>query len=87
MAELSVKDHRIAALCQSLHALNNEKAKISTKVSTAQGLWNLKSEREDGKEDRGIADGKTVEQKENREEEEAEAAFSECQFVIDQWGS
>ena len=65
--ELSERDSRITALCQRLQALNNEKAKMSTRVSTARGLWNSESESKDRREDRGIADGITVEQ--NREQE------------------
>lgn len=73
--ELSERDSRITALCQRLQALNNEKAKMSTQVSTARGLWNSESESEDRREDRVVADGKTVEQ--NREQERG----SSCQIL------
>lgn len=36
-AELSEEDGRIAALCQTPQARNNQKAKTSAQVSTAQG--------------------------------------------------
>lgn len=38
--ELSETVSRIAALCQTLQTLNKDKAKMSTQLSTVQGLWN-----------------------------------------------